>query len=94
MRLHFSLGQFSFALSTVQNAALKWARGNNWFFETHRSRHRSRGWKLVFQKHLHLGKGKGTRYLTSEVPLLSREYSPRKPTVRSFYPALSISDPF
>ena len=30
-------------------------------------------------------KGKGTRYLTSEVPLLSREYSPRKPTVRSFY---------
>ena len=33
-----------------------------------------------------LGKGKGTRYLTSEVPLLSREYSPRKPTVRSFYP--------
>ena len=24
------------------------------------------------------GKGKGTRYLTSEVPLLSREYSPRK----------------
>ena len=23
------------------------------------------------------GKGKGTRYLTSEVPLLSREYSPR-----------------
>ena len=24
------------------------------------------------------GKGKGTRYLTSEVPLLSREYPPRK----------------
>ena len=42
------------------------------------------------------GKGKGTRhsYLTSEVPLLSREYSPRKPTVRSFYPPLSISAPF
>ena len=39
-------------------------------------------------------KGKGTRYLTSEVPLLSREYSPRKPTVRSFYPPLSISAPF
>ena len=37
------------------------------------------------------GKGKGTRYLTSEVPLLSREYSPRKPTVCSFYPPLSIS---
>ena len=37
------------------------------------------------------GKGKGTRYLTSEVPLLSREYPPRKPTVRSFYPPLSIS---
>ena len=37
------------------------------------------------------GKGKGTHYLTSEVPLLSREYSPRKPTVRSFYPPLSIS---
>ena len=34
------------------------------------------------------GKGKGTPYLTSEVPLLSREYSPRKPTVRSFYPPL------
>ena len=31
-------------------------------------------------------KGIGIRYLTSEVPLLSREYSPRKPTVRSFYP--------
>ena len=31
-------------------------------------------------------KGKGTPYLTSEVPLLSREYSPKKPTVRSFYP--------
>ena len=41
-----------------------------------------------------LGKGKGTPYLTSEVPLLSREYSPRKPTVRSFYPPLSISAPF
>ena len=27
-----------------------------------------------------LGKGKGTPYLTSEFPLLSREYSPRKPT--------------
>ena len=27
------------------------------------------------------GKGKGTRYLTSEVPLLSTAYSPRKPTV-------------
>ena len=40
------------------------------------------------------GKGKGTPYLTSEVPLLSREYSPRKPTVRSFYPPLSISAPF
>ena len=41
------------------------------------------------------GKGKGTRYLTSEVPLLSREYSPRKPTVRSFYPPpLSTSAPF
>ena len=40
------------------------------------------------------GKGKGTRYLTSEVPLLSREYSPRKQTVRSFYPPLSISAPF
>ena len=40
------------------------------------------------------GKGKGTRYLTSEVPLLSREYSPRKPTVRSFYPPLSISAQF
>ena len=40
------------------------------------------------------GKGKGTRYLTSEVPLLSREYSPRKPTERSFYPPLSISAPF
>ena len=39
-------------------------------------------------------KGKGTRYLTSEVPLLSREYSPRKPTERSFYPPLSISTPF
>ena len=39
-------------------------------------------------------KGKGTRYLTWEVPLLSREYSPRKPTVRSFYPPLSISAPF
>ena len=38
--------------------------------------------------------GKGTPYLTSEVPLLSREYSPRKPTVRSFYPPLSISAPF
>ena len=35
--------------------------------------------------------GKGTPYLMSEVPLLSREYSPRKPTVRSFYPHLSIS---
>ena len=41
-----------------------------------------------------IGKGKGTRYLTSEVPLLSREYSPRKPTVRPFYPPLSISAPF
>ena len=41
-----------------------------------------------------LGKGKGTRYLTSEVPLLSREHSARKPTVRSFYPPLSISAPF
>ena len=40
------------------------------------------------------GKGKGTRYLTLEVPLLSREYSPRKQTVRSFYPPLSISAPF
>ena len=40
-----------------------------------------------------VGKGKGTRYLTSEVLLLSREYSPRKPTVRSFYPPLSISAP-
>ena len=40
------------------------------------------------------GKGKGTPYLTLEVPLLSREYSPRKPTVRSFYPPLSISAPF
>ena len=39
-------------------------------------------------------KGKGTPYLTLEVPLLSREYSPRKPTVRSFYPPLSISAPF
>ena len=29
-------------------------------------------------------KGKGTPYLTSDVPLLSREYSPRKLTVRSF----------
>ena len=27
------------------------------------------------------GKGKGTPSLTSEVPLLSREYSSRKPTV-------------
>ena len=27
-------------------------------------------------------------YLTSEVPLLSREYSSGKPTVRSFYPPL------
>ena len=34
--------------------------------------------RLVVQKVK--GKGKGTRYLTSEVPLLSREYSPRKPT--------------
>ena len=34
------------------------------------------------------GKGKGTRYLTSEVPLLSREYSPRKPMVHSFLPPL------
>ena len=42
----------------------------------------------------HLGKGKGTPYLTSEVPLLSGEYSPRKPTVHSFYPPLSISAPF
>ena len=25
MRLHFSVGQFSFALSTVQNSATKWA---------------------------------------------------------------------
>ena len=25
MRLHFSVGQFSFALSTVQNSAIKWA---------------------------------------------------------------------
>ena len=40
------------------------------------------------------GKGQGTRYLTLEVPLLSREYSPRKPTVCSFYPPLSISAPF
>ena len=39
---------------------------------------------------LHEVKVKGTRYLTSEVPLLSREYFPRKPTVRSFYPPLSI----
>ena len=30
--------------------------------------------------HLFRRKGKGTPYLTSEVPLLSREYSPRKPT--------------
>ena len=30
---------------------------------------------------------KGTPYLTSEVPLLSGEYSPRKPTVRSFPPS-------
>ena len=43
---------------------------------------------------VYLGKGKGTPYLTSEVPLLSREYSPRKPTVRSFYPPLFISAPF
>ena len=39
-------------------------------------------------------KEKGTPYLTSEVPLLCKEYSPRKPTVRSFYPPLSISAPF
>ena len=39
------------------------------------------------------GKGKGTPYLTSEVSLLSGEYSPRKPTVLSFYPPLSISAP-
>ena len=31
------------------------------------------------------GKGYGTLYLTSEVALLSREYSPRKPMMRSFY---------
>ena len=39
-------------------------------------------------------KGKGKRYLTSDVPLLSREYSPRKATVRSVYSPLSISAPF
>ena len=33
-------------------------------------------------------------YLTSVIPLPSRWYSPRKPTVRSFYPPLSISAPF
>ena len=40
------------------------------------------------ESYLACREGKGTRYLTSEVPLLSREYSPRKPTVRSFYPPL------
>ena len=40
---------------------------------------------LAHQRTAHRGrqitsKGKGRRYLTSEVPLLSREYSPRKPT--------------
>ena len=42
----------------------------------------------------YLFKGKGTPYLTSVIPLPSRGYSPRKPTVRSFYPPLSISAPF
>ena len=33
-----------------------------------------------------LGKGKGTAYFMAEVPLLSRKYSPRKPTAAHFTP--------
>ena len=37
--------------------------------------------------------GKGTPYLTSVIPLPSRGYSPRKPTVRSFYTPLPPPPP-
>ena len=47
----------------------------------------------IFNK-VSLDKGKGAPYLTLEVPLLSGEYSPREPTVRSFYPPLSVSASF
>ena len=36
--------------------------------------------EIPLRDNLGKGKGKGTRYFTSEVPLLSREYSPRKPS--------------
>ena len=38
--------------------------------------------KIIYSEKGSIVKGKGTPYLTWEVPLLSREYSPRKPTVR------------